>query len=42
MAQQGPVVGCVINLDSVKCRKIFNGTAAIPFLGFVLTPPNLS
>jgi len=42
MAQQVPVVGCVINLGSIKCRKILNGTVAIPSLGLVLPPPNLS
>jgi len=41
MAQQGPVVGCGINLGSIKCKKMLNGTAAIPFLGLVLPPPNL-
>jgi hypothetical protein len=40
MAQQGPVVGCVSNLGSVKCRKVLIGTAGIPFLGLVL-PSNL-
>jgi len=41
VAQQGPVVGSVINLDSIKCRKVLNGTAAIPFFGMALPPPNL-
>jgi hypothetical protein len=36
MAQQGPVVGCVINLGSIKCKKLLDLTAPVPFLVMVL------